>query len=139
MYDITHPHDGGYRFHRWQDSFTWVTWLIHVGDMTHSHVWHDSFTWAIWLIHMIRITGFNYDRTYSHEWHDSFKCVTWLIHMRDNTVFIWSVRENAGKLASYHHHLVVFPDVYMYVHVYMYICMHIYRCTYMYIYVYDHM
>jgi len=30
--------------HTGHDSFTCVTWLIHICDMTHSHVWHDSGT-----------------------------------------------------------------------------------------------
>ena len=34
------------------DSFIWVTWLIHMFDMTHSHVWHDSFIRVTWLIHV---------------------------------------------------------------------------------------
>ena len=33
----------------WHDSFTCVTWLIHMCDMTHSHVWHDSFICVQWL------------------------------------------------------------------------------------------
>jgi len=41
-------------------------------DMTHSHVWHDSFTCVTWLIHMC-------DMTHSHVWHDEFTCVTWRI------------------------------------------------------------
>jgi len=39
-------------------------------DMTPSHVWHDSFTCVTWLLHMC-------DMTPSHMWHDSFTCVTW--------------------------------------------------------------
>jgi len=41
--------------HVWHDSFTCVTWLIHVCDITHSHVWHYSFTCETWLIHMCDI------------------------------------------------------------------------------------
>ena len=37
--------------HVWHDSFTCVTWLIHMCDMTHPYVWHDSFIRLIWLIH----------------------------------------------------------------------------------------
>ena len=89
------------RSHVWHDSFTYVTWLIHMcdmtrfscvtwlihmcdmthshvwhdsflmSDMTHSHMWHDSFTCVTWLV--------------SYEWHDSFTCVTWLIHIFDMT------------------------------------------------------
>jgi len=31
----------------WHDSFIYVTWLIHICDMTHSYMWHDSC--CIWL------------------------------------------------------------------------------------------
>jgi len=64
-----------------------VTWLIRMGDMTHSWrhyilyvwgicVWHDSFVWVTWLIH----EGITFcvceasvcDMTHSYGWHDSF-------------------------------------------------------------------
>jgi len=62
----------------WHDSFPFVTWLVPMCDMTHSHVWHDSFPCVAWLIPMC-------DMTHSHVWHDSFPCVTWLISMCDMT------------------------------------------------------
>ena len=71
MCDMTHSHV-------WHDSFTYVTWLIHTCDVTHPRVWHDSFTCVAWLIHMR-------DVTHSHVWRDPFTCVTWLIHMCDMT------------------------------------------------------
>ena len=51
------------------DSFTCVTWLINMCDMTHSYVWHD-FIRMIWLVHLC-------DMNYS--------CVAWLIPMCDMT------------------------------------------------------
>jgi len=27
-------------------------WLMHACDMTHSYMWHDSFTCVTWLIHV---------------------------------------------------------------------------------------
>jgi len=69
----------------WYDSFTCVTWLIHMCDMTHSYVWHDSFMCVTWLIHMCDMTHSLCDMTHSCVWHDSFICVTWLIHMCDMT------------------------------------------------------
>jgi len=70
----------------WRDSFTCVTWLIHVCDVTHSYVWHDAFMshdvgcpvvailrCVTWLIHVCGMT-------HSCVWHDSFICVTWPIH-----------------------------------------------------------
>ena len=61
----------------WYDSFTCVTWLIHIHDVTHSYVWHE-------LIHMCDMNSFIcLTWTHSYVWHDSFKCVTWLNHMFD--------------------------------------------------------
>jgi len=60
------------------DSFTCVTWLVHMCDMTRSHVWHDSCTCMTWLIHMC-------DMTRLHVWHDSCTRVTWLMHKSDMT------------------------------------------------------
>ena len=56
----------------------YVTWLIHMCDMTHSHMQHDSLLCATWLIHMC-------DMTHSYVWHDSFTSSTWLIHLCDMT------------------------------------------------------
>jgi len=36
----------------WHDSYTCVTWLIHIRDIAHSHIWHDSSTYVTWLIHV---------------------------------------------------------------------------------------
>jgi len=55
-------------------------------DMTHSDVWHDSFTCVTWLIQMCDITHFKcVTWLISSVWHDSFRCVTRLIYMRDMT------------------------------------------------------
>jgi len=62
----------------WHDSSTYVTWLIHMCDMTHPHMWHDSSTCVTWLIHIC-------DMTHPYMWHDSSTCVTWLIHICDMT------------------------------------------------------
>ena len=43
------------------DSFIFVTELMHLCDMTHTHMWHRC------------------DMTHSHIWLDSFKCVTWVM------------------------------------------------------------
>jgi len=59
-----------YRYMR-HDSFTHVTWLIHMCGMTYSYVWRDSFIRVTWL--------------HSYVWHDSFICVTWLILVWDMT------------------------------------------------------
>jgi len=37
--------------HRWDDSFTYVPWLIYMCDMTHSYVRHDFFIHVTCLIH----------------------------------------------------------------------------------------
>ena len=49
------------------DWFIFVTWLIHVCDMTHSCVWHDSFIYVTWRIYVC-------DVTHSRVWHDSLIC-----------------------------------------------------------------
>ena len=67
------------------DSFTCVTWLMHISDTTLSCVRHDSFICE-------RHDSFIcIDMTHSYVWHDSSICVTrllymwetWLIHMWD--------------------------------------------------------
>jgi len=40
----------------WHDSFTCVTWLISICDMTHSHVWHDLLVHVTWLISICDMT-----------------------------------------------------------------------------------
>jgi len=54
------------------DSFTCLTWLIHMCEMTHSYVWHDSFIHITTLSHMC-------DTTCSNIWHDSFTCIFFLL------------------------------------------------------------
>jgi len=87
----------------------WVTWLIHMCDVTrehewhdrldhtcdvtHGYVWHDVFICVIWLIHMCDMTRSytcRFPLTGRQMWHvsfmyvhDSFICVTWLSHMCD--------------------------------------------------------
>ena len=88
--DITYAHvwrdvlvRGMTRSDGWRDSFTCVTWLIHMCDVTHSYVWRDSFISVTWLIHM----G---DMTHSYVWHDVFIGVTWLLDMCDMThSYLW--------------------------------------------------
>ena len=67
----------------WYDSFTCVTWLIHMWDMTDSYAWHDLFMCVTWLIYL-------FDMTHSYTWHDLFISVTWLIHTCDMThSYVW--------------------------------------------------
>jgi len=56
----------------------YVTWLIHVCDMTHICMWHDSSIYVTWLIHICEIT-------HICMWHDSYMYVTWLIYVCDMT------------------------------------------------------
>ena len=78
MRDMTHSWDKWLKYDRHESCMrdttysqeTWHTCHI-VFDMTHSHVWHDSFTCVTWLIHMC-------DMTHSHVWHDSSDCVTFM-------------------------------------------------------------
>jgi len=82
----------------------YVTWLIHMCDMTHSHVWRDPFTRVTWLIRMCNVTHFSAwragkdamvglewcDMTHWCVWHDSYIRVTWLIDVCDMThTYVW--------------------------------------------------
>ena len=63
--------------HACRDTFTNVTWLIYMCDMTQSYMWrdsHGSFMCVTWLIRMRAMT-------HSHVWHDSCTYLTWLIHI----------------------------------------------------------
>jgi len=88
-------------------SFIWVTWLIHICNMTHSYVRRGASLCVTWLIHVcnsftrctcewvmshVRHNSFIRARVtwtwlihmcdiiHPHERHDSFTCVTWPIH-----------------------------------------------------------
>ena len=58
------------------DSFTCVTWFIHLCGTTHLFVGRNSFIRWTWLVHMC-------DMTRSYACHDSFIRVTRLVLMRD--------------------------------------------------------
>ena len=60
----------------WHDLFIFVTWRIHMCDMTQSHVWHDTFICVTRRIYVC-------DMAHSYAWSDSIICVIWLIHMCD--------------------------------------------------------
>jgi len=62
--DMTH-------LHVWHDSFTCVSWFLHMCDVTHPYMSRDSFVCMAWLIHTC-VTWL------LHVWHDSFICETWL-------------------------------------------------------------
>jgi len=87
----------------WHDAFTWVTWCIHVCDMTCSHVWHDTFMCAarhtqvcgvtlshlrhITFTHAVHVNG-------SHVWHNpsisacvNVICHNWTIHVNGSHVW----------------------------------------------------
>jgi len=71
-----------------RESFTCVTWRIHMRGMTHLYVWHDSFAlWhdlficVAWLMHIVARLIHMCGMTHSYVWHDSFICVAWLIHI----------------------------------------------------------
>jgi len=54
------------------DSYTCVTWLIHICDMTHSHMWHDSSTSVAWRIHLCDMTQTTV-----------YTCAAWRIYLCD--------------------------------------------------------
>jgi len=85
MCDMTHVYV-------WHDSFTCVTWLIHIFvarrihmcDMTQSYVWHDFFkelNTAVFPSSVWHNVFVFFNTTRSYVWHDLFICVTWLIHI----------------------------------------------------------
>jgi len=70
----------------WRDSSFYVTWLVHICDMTQ--------TWVPWLIHTCKVTHswsrgtaatYGGNMTHSYVWRDSMIQATWLIHIGDMT------------------------------------------------------
>jgi len=51
---------------------SYVTWLTHTCDMTHSYTWHDAFIHVTWLIQTCTMT-------HLYMWHDLSIYVTWLV------------------------------------------------------------
>ena len=61
----------------WLDSFSWVTWLMYMCDVTHAS------PTAYWIVSFRRhIMIHKCDVTHLYAWHDSFICVSWLMHLR---------------------------------------------------------
>jgi len=69
----------------WCDSITCMTWLIHMCDITPLYVWCDSFTCATWFIYMCEMTHSYVWKSHSYLWHGSIICATWLIYICDMT------------------------------------------------------
>jgi len=57
----------------------YVSWLIHMCDVTHSYVYLDSFIYSTWFIHV---------------WHDSPMHGLWLIYMCVLTNFLYGRRDS---------------------------------------------
>ena len=55
--------------------------IIHMCDMAYSYVWHDSFTHVTWLIHVCDVTH-SYVTTLIHMCDVTNLYLTWLIHTR---------------------------------------------------------
>jgi len=72
-------------------SSVYMTWLLHMCDMTQSCGWHDSSTGVTWLTYTCV-------KTHSYVCHDSFSPVTWLIRTCAMThsyvTRTWDVRES---------------------------------------------
>ena len=67
----------------WHDSFMCVTWLVHMGDTTHSYVWHvcdmtHSYVWHVC------------DMTHSYVWHVCDTTHSYVWHVCDTThSYVW--------------------------------------------------
>jgi len=144
----------------WDDSFTCVTWLIHMCtitrvqiineqlcDMTHSYVWHDSCILVPSLIHNMREKSkAHHPRTPVRN--DSFTCVTWLIHICTITQ-IQIIRKHMCAMTHWH----VWHDSWIFVpwlkhnmrdkskgshihrEMFIYTCIHIYIHLHVYLYI----
>jgi len=64
------------------DPCIYVTWRIHIGNVTRSYTWHDSSICVTWHFHM-------YGITHLYMWHDVFICVAWRIHDVTHMSLIW--------------------------------------------------
>jgi len=88
--DITHKRDKRPHWGTcvWHDSFTCVTWLLQMCDVTHSYAWCDVFHSYVWqdswmydvYISFICVTGLmNLWRVYFiHMCDSTHECMTWL-------------------------------------------------------------
>jgi len=68
----------------WHDALMYVTWLIHIYDVTHWCICDDSWISVTWRTRMYEHFIFvNAESLYI--WHDTSMYVKWLIHVRDVT------------------------------------------------------
>ena len=109
----------------YHDSFTCVTCLIHMCDVTHSYVFlshpyvsRDSFICVTWLVHMCHtrvslcpwsayhVQLLLCDMTHSYVWHDSCVCVTWHVVARIHYMcHRWVTWHNMNESCNWRRHL----------------------------------
>ena len=74
---------------KWHDSSMYVTWLVHVRDMTHACVWHDSCMHVTWLMYVC-------DMKCACMWHDS--CMTHVCLWKDWCMHVtWLLCQGEGE------------------------------------------
>jgi len=123
--------------HVCRDSFTCVTWLVHLCDVTRSPVWRALFASVTWLIHICYIVYVG--RDLSHLWlarNESdcvngevvwFAGVMWLLHMCDMArLQVW---HDSFMCVSY---VNVTRHTHTYTHTHTHINTHVYTYTYTY-------
>jgi len=104
------------------DSFTCVTWRIHMCDMTHSYAWHDTGICETWRIHMC-------DMTYSYIWwmwrkiglnlHEWFMChvpKSHVTHMNESCL-----SNRAVNIVISLHNFDQYKCIHIYIYIYIYI------------------
>jgi len=73
------------------DSFIFVTWLIHICNMTHSYTWHDSYTHVMRTLHM---------PDYMCEWYAPL-CLIKCVHNMPDYMCVWPAQSRVPAPAPF--------------------------------------
>jgi len=122
----------------WHDSFTYLTWLIQMFNVTHPHIWRASFAHITSLIHIHVYQSQwdqdpkTYDVTHSCIRRDSFAHVTRLTHMYTYICVPVAARSGSATTRRTHiHHihvtwLIHIHEMPYYIHVIIFIILFTY-------------